>query len=125
MRPTSILTRYAVKAPKPEVQLYKFPSLDQIKSSNLPNNGFGKGNYFIPKSKYNHWPVYLKISNTKQITEIRKIKGDLIQFRSDLLKLIGDDSVKLETTMNTTAGILNIKGNVVKEVKEVLDKYVN
>lgn len=123
MRPTNILTRYGVKAPKPEVQLYTFPKLSQITSSNLPNNGFGNGNYYIPKSKFNHWPVYLKVSNTKETTEIRKIQGDILKFRSDLLENLGTD-IKLQTTMNTTAGILNIKGNVVNEVKAVLNKYL-
>ncbi|RCK66863.1 54S ribosomal protein IMG2, mitochondrial [Candida viswanathii] len=124
MRPTtSILAKFAVKAPKVPVPLYTFAPLSQVSAAELPNNGFGKGSYHIPKTKFKHWPVYLKVSNTRRTTEIRKIQGDIVQFKNDLLKVL-EDGDKLKTSLNTTAGIVNIKGDYVKEVKALFDQHL-
>lgn len=118
MRPNSILSKIHIKTPKPELQLFQFPKLSEISYKELPNNGFGINNYYIPKTKFNHWPVYIKIQNTKITTEIKRVEGDLLKLRQDLLNF--NPNYKL--TINSTAGIINIKGDVVEEIKSYLDK---
>lgn len=121
MRP-SLVTLKSVRIPTPvkELRPYEIPQLSNIKYTDLPNTGFGINNYAIPQTKFKHWPVYLKIQNTKITTEIKRIQGDINQFKSDLLAL----NPKLEITVNSTVGYVNVKGNVVDEVKEYLEKYV-
>ncbi|RLV91417.1 54S ribosomal protein IMG2 mitochondrial [Spathaspora sp. JA1] len=107
------------KAPAPK---YIIPSLDSISYTSLINNGFGEGNYYISKTKFNHWPVYKKITNqTKIITEVRKVEGDVQLLRSDLLRLNPD----LKISVNKTAGYLNIKGDVVDEIKYYFNQGLN
>ncbi|CAI5759264.1 unnamed protein product [Candida verbasci] len=103
--------------------LYEFSSLSKISVSQLPNyNNFGNGNYLIQKSNFNHWPIYKKISNSnKVITEIKKIRGDITQFKNDLLKI--EPSLEIES-VNLNAGIVNIKGDQVTKIKTIFSKYI-
>lgn len=121
MRPTlAVLKSVRVSLAKPEVPLYQIPALLLVLASDLPNNGFGTGNYHIQKTKFQHWPVYLKIQNTKIQTEVKRIKGDVIQFKKDLLKLNPD----LEIAVNPQVGYVNIKGDRVQEIKTYFDKHL-
>lgn len=119
MKPSRIAFK-SVRPPLPKAtfNLYQFPPLASIKAEDLPNNGFGVNNYSICKSKYGHWPVYKKIQNTKISTEIKRIKGDIDQFKIDLLQ--AHPQLKPENiTVNKTAGYVNIKGDVVDEIKQI------
>ncbi|KAI3405507.1 IMG2 [Candida oxycetoniae] len=117
MKPTSAVLKAAINTPKPEVVRYTFQDISSISHKDLPNNGFGKKNYYIPQTKFHHWPVYKKVQNTKITTEIKRIQGDLHKLRDDLLKF----QPGLRITMNQTAGILNIKGDVVRDITSFLE----
>ncbi|KAK6459302.1 60S ribosomal protein [Scheffersomyces xylosifermentans] len=110
-----------ISVPQAVIKPYEIPALSSISHNELPNNGFGNKNYFIQKTQYKHWPVYLKVQNTKLTTEIKRIKGDVSQFKKDLLAL----NPTLQITVNNTAGYVNIKGNVVDEIKEYFDKELS
>ncbi|EAZ63693.1 60S ribosomal protein [Scheffersomyces stipitis CBS 6054] len=118
MRP-SLVSLKSVRVPVPPavVKPYEVPALSSINHQDLPNNGFGNNNYSINATKYKHWPVYLKVQNTKYTTEIKRIQGDLFQFKKDLLSL----NPSLDITINKNAGYVNIKGNVVEEIKSYFD----
>lgn len=121
MRPSlATLKSVRVSLVKPPVPLYKIPALLEVSYSQLPNNGFGVGNYSIEKTKFSQWPVYLKIQNTKIQTEVKRIKGDVTQFKKDLMQL----DPLLVVTVNTTAGYANIKGDRVAQIKELLDTHL-
>ncbi|SGZ55702.1 CIC11C00000004305 [Sungouiella intermedia] len=100
------------------------PSLASISPSELPNNAFENNNlYNIRKTAYGHWPVYKKIQNTRISTEIKRVEGDVSRFAQELLSLIGN--VKLNNLkVNTITGEVNIKGDHVEKIKEVLEKHV-
>lgn len=122
MKPSLVILKSVrVSLAKPEVPLYQIPALLLVLASDLPNNGFGNGNYNIQKTKFQHWPVYVKIQNTKIQTEIKRIKGDVIQFKKDLLKL----NPNLDIAVNNHVGYVNIKGDRVEEIKTYFDKYLN
>jgi len=106
-------------APKP-VNLYSIPDLSTISHKELPNNGFGISNYAISKSKFNHWPVYLKIQNTKITTEIKRVQGDVQQLKADLLRL----NPSLKISVNQNIGYVNIKGDVVDEIKQYFNEHL-
>lgn len=105
------------------VKPFEFPALGSIKVSDLPNNGFGNKNYYIPKTKFGHWPVYLRIQNTKITTEIKRLKGDLTQFKADLLESVpGLDARHI--SVNEQTGNVNVKGDLVDILKEVFTQKV-
>lgn len=108
----------------PVEKIYKAPSLTSISPSELPNNAFENNNlYNIRKTAYGHWPVYKKIQNTRISTEIKRVEGDVSRFAQELLSLIGN--VKLNNLkVNTITGEVNIKGDHVEKIKEVLEKHV-
>lgn len=125
MKSTARLLKSA-RIPKiaPVEKIYKAPSLASISPSELPNNAFENNNlYNIRKTAYGHWPVYKKIQNTRISTEIKRVEGDVSQFAQELLSLIGN--VKLNNLkVNTITGEVNIKGDHVEKIKEVLEKHV-
>lgn len=121
MRPTLLLLKSVrVATPQAPLALYEFPALLAIKVSELVNNGFGVNNYHIKKTKYGHWPVYKKVQNTKITTEIKRLSGDLAQFKRDLIKAIGVP--KEHVVVNHTAGYVNVKGDVVRQVTRAFDE---
>ncbi|EMG45837.1 IMG2 54S ribosomal protein IMG2 [Candida maltosa Xu316] len=120
MKPTSVVSALRIRAPKAPLAVYEFPKLESISVQNLPNNGFGAKNYHIPKTNFNHWPVYLKTRSNRITTEIKRVQGDVLQLRDDLKKFFPESRV----TVNTTAGIVNIKGNVVVEVKNIFNHHM-
>lgn len=120
MRPTPTLLALRVKVPKPELTRYTFQDLSSVSHRDLPNNGFGVKNYYISKTKFHHWPVYKKVQNTKITTEIKRIQGDLHQLKQDLLEAYP----QFDITMNQGAGIVNIKGDVTREVTELFEKEI-
>lgn len=112
---------FRISLPKVEVKKYEFQPLSSIKVSDLPNNNFGIKNYAIKKTAYGHWPVYKKIQNTKITTEIKRLDGDLGQFKKDLLEALPDLQPQ-NVVINKSAGYVNIKGDVVEKVKDVFSK---
>lgn len=97
---------------------YAFPPLSSVNVADLPNNGFGQGNYHIPKTQFGHWPVYLKVQNTKRTTEIKRLQGDLNQFKTDLLAAVpGLEPTHITTNLH--AGLVNIKGDLVEMLKGI------
>lgn len=125
MKPSRI-TLKSIRPPLPTnlVKPYQFPPLSTIKAEELPNNGFGVNNYSISKTKYGHWPVYKKVQNTKVTTEIKRIEGDIDQFKMDLLNAY--PGLKAENvTVNKTAGYVNVKGDLVDGVKQIFTENIN
>lgn len=124
MRTSRIALRSVrVATPKSAAELYQFPALSSISAQDLPNNGFGENNYYIAKTKFGYWPVYKKVQNTKITTEIKRIKGDLDQFKADLLKQLPRLQAN-NVVVNKHAGYVNVKGDVVEEINEVFNNQI-
>lgn len=103
-----------------EVRPYVFEDLKKIFYKDLPNNGFGIKNYEIIKSKFNKWPVYSRIQRQQVSTEIKRIKGDVEQFKKDLLKINSEFVIDNKCTN----GNINIKGDHVNMLKKYFDENV-
>ncbi|CAH6722807.1 54S ribosomal protein Img2p, mitochondrial [[Candida] jaroonii] len=120
MKPSLIsLQTFKPSLPAQPAKLFQIPKLSSISTKDLPNNGFGKGTYFFSKTKFGHWRVYKKVQNTKITTELTQIKGDVLSLKHDLIKI-----AKLNpktVTANPTTGIINIKGDVVDEIKQLFN----
>lgn len=122
MKPTSALLKAVrVKSPVSGVTRYDFPALSSISSDELVNSNFGKGTYFVHKTQFGHWPVYKKVQNTKITTEIKRIQGDVHQFKADLLSAMSGFPAK-NITVNSVAGYVNVKGDRVQQVMQILDE---
>lgn len=125
MRSTSRLLKSA-RIPKiaPIEQIYQPPALKSISAAELPNNAFETNNlYYIKKTAFGHWPVYKKIQNTRITTEIKRVEGDVRLFAHDLLRIMGNIKAS-NMKVNTITGEVNIKGDHVEEIKDVLQKHV-
>lgn len=109
--------------PPKEIKAFEFPPLLTVSAEELPNNGFGIKNYFIERTKYGHWPVYKKIQNTKITTEIKRIKGDIDQFKRDLMRAY-PELPQERVTVNRTAGYVNIKGDWVDDIKSIFSAKI-
>lgn len=124
MRPsTSLLRTVKPKLPQEPVKLFQIPELNSINVEELPNNGFGQGNYSLTKTKFGHWPVYKKVQNTKVTTEIKRIKGDIVQFKNDLLQAYPELDKK-QVSINQLAGYVNIKGDRVDIIKQIFEQHI-
>lgn len=127
MRPSSLLRSFKPSLPVSHAAstdaVFQIPALSSISVNDLPNNGFGEGNYYLTKTKFGHWPVYKKVQNTKITTEIKRVQGDIFQFKQDLIKLANINPQLI--TVNKTAGYVNIKGDVVDHMKNVFDEKLN
>lgn len=125
MKSTARLLK-SVRIPKiaPVEQIYQPPALASISPAELPNNAFESNNlYYIKKTAYGHWPVYKKIQNTRISTEIKRVEGDVRRFANELVSLMGN--VKpANLKVNAITGEVNIKGDHVEEIKELLEKHV-
>lgn len=101
---------------------FQLPDISIISPKELPNYESDNRAYYLSKTKFGHWPVYKKVQNTKITTEIKRISGNIIQFKQDLIKL-----AKLppkNVTMNQTAQYVNVKGDVVDKIKQLFDKHI-
>ncbi|EGV62027.1 54S ribosomal protein img2, mitochondrial [Yamadazyma tenuis] len=124
MKPSpTVLRTIKPRSPSVPEPVFQIPSLSLISFADLPNNGFGNGNYFISKTKFGHWPIYKKVQNTKITTEIKRIQGDVLQFKKDLVSLTRLNPKFV--TVNQTAGYVNVKGDEVERLRSVFDKHIN
>lgn len=120
-----LLKSVRVPSPAPVQAIYQAPLLSSISASQLPNNAFENEKlYHIKRTAYGHWPVYKKIQNTKISTEIKRVEGDVSRFAQELLGLFDHHIADSNVKVNTITGEVNIKGDHVEQVKEILEKYV-
>ncbi len=54
-----------------------FTPIEQVKPSQLVGNGFGDKTYFIRRTSNNKIPVYHDIKSGADLTEIRRVEGDV------------------------------------------------
>ncbi|KAG7661934.1 IMG2 [[Candida] subhashii] len=103
----------------PKQPIYEIPSLSSITYKDLPDPKFGNKTYHVPMTKFKHWPVYPKIQGSRRQTEIKRVQGDVVQLSKDLLKL---NPNLIIAKVNTTAGYINIKGDVTEEIKQYFNR---
>ncbi|CCF59031.1 hypothetical protein KAFR_0F04360 [Kazachstania africana CBS 2517] len=102
-----------------------FPSLETIDIKDLMNENikFGNRTYFIERSGTGNLPIYtdFKSAGNKQVTEIRRIKGDAVQLKKDLQKNFPTIPSKYWKVMPQSQKII-IQGDLVKPLKKLLSK---
>ncbi|KAJ1643024.1 mitochondrial large ribosomal subunit [Coemansia asiatica] len=77
--------------------------------------------YFVRRTRFQSLPVYrdIKNGNTRKLTVIRRIEGDLEALRSDLTQTFGPDT---QITVKKLSQQLVIKGDCKRSVQEWLTK---
>ncbi|PVU88319.1 hypothetical protein BB561_005911 [Smittium simulii] len=75
--------------------------------------------YYVERSTFRSLPVYTEFrnNNTRKLTLIRKITGNIDQLKADLEPIVGPD-IKINKNTNTVI----IKGIFLREVREFLTK---
>lgn len=70
----------------------RFPKLAEISAKDLHSaqTPFGYKTYFLERSSYGNLPVYTDYKQGVPYTEIRKVKGDIVQLRNDLQEVLED-----------------------------------
>lgn len=121
-----LLKRVAVPKLQEVKASFQIPALSTISASQLPNNSFEtSGKYFIQKSAFQHWPVYKKVQNTRISTEIKRVEGNVSLFAEELFQVLDDPRLKADQIkVNTLTGEVNIKGDYVDKIKDILDRDV-
>lgn len=101
-----------------------FPKLEEVKLEELisEENKFGNGTYFVERSETGNIPVYsdLKGGGNKTVTEIRKVRGDIIKLRNDLQEILHYIPKENWKVLPQSHKII-IKGDAVKIVKDILE----
>lgn len=100
-----------------------FPSLSSVRPDELltERRRFDQGTYFVERSSTGNLPVYsdFRAGRNKVVTEIRKIRGNVVQLRNDLQEMLPEIPKKSWRILPQSHKII-IDGNVVKAVKRVL-----
>jgi large subunit ribosomal protein L49 len=96
------------------------PSLDSISISQLTTKPQLKS-YFVPRTSQGNLPVYKTYRSQAVYTDIKRIQGNVVQFRNDLQELL--PQIKKENfNCHVINGSLRIKGDHSQIIKEILDK---
>ncbi|CCH61945.1 hypothetical protein TBLA_0F04120 [Henningerozyma blattae CBS 6284] len=101
-----------------------FPDMTNVQLDTIVGfSKFGKGSYFIERSSSGNLPVYsdIKGGGNKIVTQISKIKGDIIQLRNDLQNALPFIEKNRWTVLMQSKKII-VKGDYVREIKDVLTK---
>ncbi|KAH3676425.1 hypothetical protein WICMUC_002056 [Wickerhamomyces mucosus] len=133
-----MLRRSIIPTYKPFIRLYSveasakasinkklFPKLNDITAEDLGNSSklektFGFGTYHLERSSFRNLPIYIEYkANNVVYTEIRKIKGDIIQFRNDLQQILPDVPKNNFKVVMESKKIL-IKGTHKEKLNEIL-----
>jgi large subunit ribosomal protein L49 len=101
----------------------RFPKLSEIRHEDLhtPQQPFGHGSYFLERSSYGNLPVYTELKQNICLTEIRKVKGDIVLLRNDLQELL-DDVPKDKFKIVMESKKILIKGNYKERIVKALEK---
>ncbi|KAJ2705478.1 mitochondrial 54S ribosomal protein img2 [Coemansia sp. IMI 203386] len=80
-----------------------------------------KYSYFVRRTRFQSLPVYrdIKNGNTRKLTLVRRIEGDLEALRSDLIQALGANT---QIAVKKTSQQLVIKGDCKRIVQEWLTK---
>ncbi|KAI3387362.1 hypothetical protein SNEBB_003882 [Seison nebaliae] len=91
-----------------------------------PNEELSKNfPYYVRRTKYHMLPIYESrvMNQTRSITRVRKIDGDIEQFRRDLIEFLEKerpDDLKLNIQMNSAFRQIKIRGHYAEEVSMFL-----
>jgi large subunit ribosomal protein L49 len=105
---------------------FSFPQLNEISvedigSSSNTTKRFGKGAYHLQRSQYGNLPIYVEYKDNDNIhTEIRKISGDVVLLRNDLVEILDHIPKKNFKILNESKKIL-IKGNHKEDLVSLFD----
>ena len=123
LRTSSYIAALRVRFSSTKVSNDLFPSLSSVRPDELltERKRFDQGTYFVERSSTGNLPVYsdFRAGRNKVVTEIRKIRGNVVQLRNDLQEMLPDIPKKSWKILPQSHKIV-IDGNVVRAVKRVL-----
>lgn len=111
----NILPPLVVPDPKPKDE---YPSGWQPPADHLAERP-----YYVERTKNHMVPVYMRTSyrDTRRLTYVRKIKGDIQQLHKELKEFLQKESIKpIRSQVNEFAGYLCFHGDHVNAIKYYL-----
>lgn len=95
------------------------PSIDRITGEDL-YKGIPFKKYFLDRTSKGNLPIYKTYRSQAVYTDVRKIRGDIVQLRNDLQAALPDVPKKNFTCVMSSKTI-KIKGDVASRLKELLN----
>lgn len=95
------------------------PSLNEISLSQLTTKP-ALPTYNISRTSSGNLPVYKTIRSQCEYTDIKRVKGNVVQLRNDLQNALPQIE-KSKFTCFIKSNSIHIKGNYVDEIKKVLE----
>ncbi|TID26133.1 hypothetical protein CANINC_002828 [Pichia inconspicua] len=77
--------------------------------------------YYLPRTSNGNLPVYRTIRSQAMYTDIKRVQGNIVQFRNELQQLL-PHIPKQNFICHTVSGTLKIKGDHLLDVKKALNK---
>ena len=94
LRTSSYIAALRVRFNSTKASSDLFPSLSSVRPDELltERKRFDQGTYFVERSSTGNLPVYsdFRAGRNKVVTEIRKIRGNVVQLRNDLQEMLPD-----------------------------------
>lgn len=110
-----ILPRSVVPDPKPKSE---YPSGWQPPADNLAERP-----YYVERTKNHMVPVFMETTyrDTRRLTYVKKIKGDIWQLHQELTQFLQNESIKpIRSQVNEFAGYICFHGDHVNAIKYYL-----
>lgn len=95
------------------------PSLSSITAEQL-TTAPSKLSFNIPRTSQGNLPVYRTIRSQATYTDIKRVQGNIVQFRNELQEQL-PHIPKSDFTCHTISGTLKIKGDHLYDVKKALE----
>ncbi|VEU21471.1 DEKNAAC102229 [Brettanomyces naardenensis] len=96
------------------------PSLEDVSAKDL-QTGIMKKRYFLERTSKGNLPIYKTYKSQAVYTEVKRVRGDIVQLRNDLQALLPDLDKKNFTCVMQSKTI-RIKGDVSQQLKGLLEK---
>lgn len=78
--------------------------------------------YFVPKTLRKNWPVYTLYRRNTVFTEVRKVLGNVAQFKRDLLRALPQVADAKTVRIVAPLNRIEVRGNFAKEIRQLLDQ---
>lgn len=101
------------------------PTLDSISASQLvqkPNST----DYFLKRTSNGNLPIYKTVRSQATWTDIKRVEGNIVSFRNDVQQALAASDIPFDEPnffCIVQSNTLRIKGDYVKDLSKILDKY--
>lgn len=117
--------RYASGVARSVTKAPVLPSLESISASQLVQRP-QPTDYFLKRTSNGNLPIYKTLRSQAVWTDVKRVEGNIVSFRNDLQQALAAHNVAYDEPdffCLTQSNTLRIKGDYVKEISKILEKY--